>query len=441
MEVSRRGIAENTRAKCPKYFQSFPPIGMILIMKQVLTIVAKLQPTPEQVAKIEATLQAFALACNYVNENTDPKLTNKIAIQSLTYQTIKSEFNLVANMAVRACARVAANRKVAKQKGRPVKSFASSSMDCDKDLFRLREQDWTVSLATIHGRERIELNAGNYQRGKLKGRNPTSAQLCKHRDGQFYLHIQIKDDVPDSPDTDKVIGIDLGRRDLAATSCGLKWDGTGIRAVRDKFSKVRASLQRKAPKGTRTTRRRCREILKRLSGRERRYQQWLNHNISKSVVRRAVELSASIAIEDLTGIRERTNEQPRSKTERRRSNSWAFYQLRQFIEYKALGAGVWVIPISPAYTSQMCHQCLHIHPRKGKSYRSGKTFRCGHCGWHGDADFNGAKNIALVGLSINQPGGTGLSCKLSRIVEYVQLTLFNNFRATENPDFSDSKSG
>lgn len=414
----------------------FPPSGIILVMKQVLTIVVKLQPTPEQVAKIEATLQAFADACNYVNENTDPKLTNKIAIQSLTYQTIKSEFNLVANMAVRACARVAANRKVAKPKSKPVKRFAPSSMDCDKDLFRFREQDWTISLATIHGRERIELNAGNYQRGKLKGRNPTSAQLCKHRDGQFYLHIQIKDDAPDTPVTDKVIGIDLGRRDIAVTSEGEKWDGTGIQQVRDKFSKVRASLQKKAPKGTRTTRRRCREILKRLSGRERRYQQWLNHNISKSVVRRAVSLSASIAIEDLTGIRKRTNEQPRNKTERRRSNSWAFYQLRQFIEYKALGAGVRVVPISPAYTSQMCSQCLHIHPAKGKSYRSGKTFKCGHCSWHGDADFNGANNIALVGLSINQPGGTGLSCKLNRTIEYVQLNLFDHFRATENPGFS-----
>jgi putative transposase len=410
-------------------------------MKQVLTIVVKLQPTPEQVAKIEATLQAFAVACNYVNEHTDPKLTNKIAIQSLTYRTIRSQFNLVANMAVRVCARVAANRKAAKQKGKPVKRFAPTSMDCDKDLFRFREHDWTVSLATIHGRERVELKAGNYQRGKLKGQNPTSAQLCKHRDGQFYLHIQIKDDAPDVPITDKVIGIDLGRRDIAVTSEGEKWDGKHIQSVRDKFSQVRASLQKKAPKGTRTTRRRCREVLRRLSGRERRYQQWLNHNISKSVVRRAFELSASIAIEDLSGIRERTNEQPRNKTERRRSNSWAFFQLRLFIEYKPLSTGVQVIPISPAYTSQMCHHCLHIHPTKGKSYRNGKTFKCGHCGWQGDADFNGANNIALVGLSINQPRGTGLSCKLSQTIEYVQLNLFDNFRATENPDLSDSRSG
>ncbi|MGL5871794.1 MAG: RNA-guided endonuclease InsQ/TnpB family protein, partial [Xenococcaceae cyanobacterium] len=50
-------------------------------MKQVLTIVVKLQPTPEQVAKMNATLQAFADACNYINDNTNPKLTNKISLQ------------------------------------------------------------------------------------------------------------------------------------------------------------------------------------------------------------------------------------------------------------------------------------------------------------------------------------------------------------------------
>jgi len=161
-------------------------------MKQVLTVVVKLQPIPEQVLKMDATLQAFCDACNYVNDNTNAKLTNKSALQSLTYQTIKKKFSLVANMAVRACARVAANRKTAKLKGKPVKKFAPTSMDCDKDLFTFREKDWQVSLATVQGREKVKLSAGNYQRGKLKGCRPTSAQLCKHRDGNFYLHIQLK---------------------------------------------------------------------------------------------------------------------------------------------------------------------------------------------------------------------------------------------------------
>ena len=118
----------------------------------------------------------------------------------------------------------------------------------------------------------------------------------------------------------------IGRRSIAVTSIGDKWDGKQIRDSRDKFSLVRASLQTKASKGTRSTCRRARQILQRLSGRERRYQTWLNHNISKLIVLSALQNNAVIAIEDLTGIRKRTNTQPRNKTERRRSNSWAFFQ-------------------------------------------------------------------------------------------------------------------
>lgn len=208
----------------------------------------------------------------------------------------------------------------------------------------------------------------------------------------------------------------MGRTDIAVTSNGDKWDGKDIQQARDNFSKVRASLQQKASKGTRSGRRRCRQILQRLSGRERRYQSWLNHNISRTIVNQAKSEGKVIAIEDLTGIRERTNQQPRSKTERRRSNSWAFYQLRSFLEYKAIQAGVKLIKVNPAYTSQMCHKCNHIDPVKGKSYRGGKLFKCGHCGWHGDADFNGAINISNIGAFVSKPRGSGLSCSLNENV-------------------------
>jgi hypothetical protein len=32
--------------------------------------------------------------------------------------------------------------------------------------------------------------AAPYQKGKLTGQKPTSAQLCKHRDGLYYLHVK-----------------------------------------------------------------------------------------------------------------------------------------------------------------------------------------------------------------------------------------------------------
>jgi len=52
-------------------------------MEQTLTLVCKLQPTPEQVAKIEATLKAFADACNYANEQVKPQITSKTTIQNM----------------------------------------------------------------------------------------------------------------------------------------------------------------------------------------------------------------------------------------------------------------------------------------------------------------------------------------------------------------------
>lgn len=378
-------------------------------MEQVLTIVCKLQPSAKQASEIEALLKAFADGCNYANQTVKAGITSKTTIQSQVYQDLREKFQLSANQAVRVCARVGANRKTAKPKNKPVKVFKPTSANYDARIFSFREKDWTASLTLINCREHIKIDAGNYQRGKLKGRKPTSAQLCKHRDGQYYLHIQLKDETPNPIKSDKVIGIDFGRRDIAVTSEGEKWDGQPIQKVRDQFSQTRASLQAKASKGTRTTRRRVRNILKRLSGREQRYQTWLNHTISKRIIDTAKSQSAIVAIENLTGIRDRTNQQPRSKTERRRSNSWAFYQLRTFLEYKGLKEGVEVVAINPAYTSQTCHQCNQI------GLRSEKRFKCGNCGWHGDADLNGAINISKLGaVFVSRPGGSNLSCSLNR---------------------------
>lgn len=381
---------------------------MIVIMEQVLTSVCKLNPSFEEVVQIEATLKVFADACNYANQQVKPEITSKATIQNMVYQDLRSLFGLSANLAVRACARVGANRKTAKQKNKPVKFFKPTSADYDARIFTFREKDWTVSLNLLSVREHIKMDIGNYQRGKLKGKKPTSAQLCKHRDGSYYIHIQTKDEVPQPLKPTNVIGVDFGRRDIAVTSNGDKWDGKQVTDIRDRYTKARASLQQKATKGTRSTRRRARQILQRLSGRERRFQSWLNHQISYRIIRAAISTASIVAIENLTGIRERTNKQPRNKVERRRSNSWSFYQLRYFLEYKGIKEGVEVIAVPPAYTSQTCHQCLHI------GLRSDKRFRCGNCKWHGDADLNGAKMISLLWQSVSLPGGSGyLCCNLS----------------------------
>ncbi|MFS8904603.1 transposase, partial [Synechococcus sp. H60.4] len=266
---------------------------------------------------------------------------------------------------------------------------------------------WTVSLTTVEGRERFELDVGSYQRGRLAGSHPKAATLVKRQDGSSFTQIGVESEAPKPQSTPKVIGVDLGRTDIAHTSEGDHWNGQQLNQVRDHYSHLRAALQRKARKGTRSTRRRCRELLQRLSGRERRFQAWVNHRIAKSIVSRALATHSFIALEDLSGIRERTNQQPRSKTERRRSNSeaygplarGAFYPLRQFVHYKAARAGIQVVVVPPAYSSQTCHRCLWLGQREGKH------FRCVNpaCGWEGDADLNGANVIALLGVAVNRP--------------------------------------
>ena len=53
---------------------------------------------------------------------------------------------------------------------------------------------------------------------------------------------------------------------------------------------------------------------------------------------------------------------------------WNFYQLQQFVEYKAAKAGITIEYVNPAYTSQTCHQCLKLGSRKGE------RFSCATCG-------------------------------------------------------------
>lgn len=370
-----------------------------------MTVSCKLKVMPEQSSKIDATLKAFADACNWVHAQVPLTMRNQLKMQSLVYLQVRALFGLSANLAIQAIRRVADARKANR-----AYAFRPTSVRYDARIFSFREKDWTVSLTLLDSRERFGMAIGNYQLGLLKGQSPTSAVLAKRKDGTYYIQIVLEREAPEPPPPGDVLGVDLGRTDIAVTSTGEAFSGKTITAVRDRHSKLRQSLQQKAAKGTRVSLgprqsrglwRSCRRLLQRLSGRESRFQRHTNHVISKKLVTQARANSWAIALEDLTGIRERTNSQPRNKTERRRSNSWAFYQLRQFIAYKALGAGVGLTLVNPAYTSKTCHCCHRIGDRQGKS------FQCTDgCGWHGDADLNGAMNIRFLGLLVNQPEGS-----------------------------------
>ncbi len=351
-------------------------------MKIVRTIICTLAPTAEQRTELDATLVAFADACNFTAEVArSMHSTNKVTLQHTCYQALRQRFGLSANLAIRAIARVCAALKV------PVKMhsvFALTSADYDARIFSFREWDWTFSMTLLHSRAYLATKLGHYQKRQLQGRLPRSATLAKRRDGTFFVHVVLTDTAPEPAEPDGVIGVDLGIKNLATTDDGENFSGDAVEAVRKRYGRMRRTCQKT---GTKSAKRKLQTI--RL--RESRMQANENHRISNRLIAKAKDTGSAIACEDLAGIGDRITAR---KAQRSRLKGWAFYQLRTFITYKAKREGILVVPVDPRHTSRTCSACGHCEKRNRKSR---DAFVCRQCGYALPADWNAAKNIKARG--------------------------------------------
>jgi putative transposase len=170
---------------------------------------------------------------------------------------------------------------------------------------------------------------------------------------------------------------------LATDSEDESFSGEAVEQVRKRHHGLRGRLQKR---GTKSAKRH----LKKLSGKEARFKKNTNHVISKHIVNKAKANGYALAIEDLRHIRKRTDSTVR-KSQRNRQSSWAFGQLRFFLEYKARLAGVPLYTVDPRNTSRTCSVCGHCEKANRQSQSS---FKCVACGFVALADYNAAVNIS-----------------------------------------------
>ena len=203
-----------------------------------------------------------------------------------------------------------------------------------------------------------------------------------------YAYISVSINEKPMVEPTKYIGVDLNATGHAAVvgnpETGKVWKlGKQCQHVHEKYKNIRRRLQKLGKYG----------MVKKIKDRESHIIRDLNHKMSRKIVEIAINIGCGIKMEDLEGIRKTTKQ---ARSFRYSLNSWSFYQLRRFVEYKAKLHGVAVAYIEPAYTSKSCSRCGHIGDRNGKS------FKCPYCGYVENADVNASFNIALRQIGVSQ---------------------------------------
>lgn len=359
-----------------------------------LTAQLKLKPSPAQAGALDRTMAACNAACNRISEAAwDAKIFRQFDLHRLCYRTVRDEFAIAAQAAVRAIAKVSDAYKLDRNTQRVFRAHGAVCFDLRILSFDLEQS--TVSIWTLDGRQTISFACGERQRELMQCQKGES-DLCFVR-GQWYLLATCT--VADAqPASGPPLGVDLGIRNTAATSRGTLHCGAGRQQFKERRNKVRASLQSR-------NNRRARKALRRLSGRERRRVTWENHNLSKTIVAEAEGTQCgTIRMERLAGIRQRCK--IRNKHTNRMMSGWSFGQLQSFVAYKAARCGIKIEYVEPAYTSQTCAACGVLGTRRGD------VFSCTTCG-KVHADVNAAVNIARGGVARpdrGKPSRTAAKC-------------------------------
>lgn len=371
-------------------------------VKQVVQV--KLLPTLVQAAALAQTLRRCNETARMVAEMAWARgIFGRIALQKAVYAEVKA-CGLSAQPAIHVIRKVSDAYTTVRaqvrdgrrpEQSRPVSFRLDASQGFDDRCLSWQHDRRTVSIWTVRGRMKDVAFVGLPEHlGMLAAFRKGETDLV-YRAGKWFLVATCEvspAEVNKKPDG--WLGVDLGIVNIATDSDGTVHAGKALNRYRRRQQRLRRRLQEK---GTKSAKR----LLRLRRRREKRAVAQVNHTIAKRIVAEAERTGRGVALEDLTGIRDRVRLR---KPQRVTLHSWAFWQLGAFVAYKAGSVGVPVVFVDPWYTSQTCAECGHT---EGRNRVSQSRFVCRSCGVVAHADWNAARNIADRGAAcwaaVNQP--------------------------------------
>ncbi|MGC5327033.1 RNA-guided endonuclease InsQ/TnpB family protein [Brevibacillus sp. SYSU BS000544] len=362
-------------------------------MEMTITAKIKISPTIEQQSLLQDTVRAYQMGCNFVSSLVfQKKELAQLKLHKMTYEVLRNEYSLRSQMAQSVMKTVIARYKSAKSNGHEWKKVQFKKPEYD--LVWNRDYSLTkdfFSINTLEGRVKVPFETKGMER-YLDGSWSFGTAKLVMKYGKFFLHIPMTKEIESVSEQNikQVVGVDFGINFVASTydsqGKSLFFNGRAINDKRSHYKHLRKQLQQKQ---TSSARRRLQAI----GQRETRWQADVNHTVSKALVTR-YGANTLFVIEDLSGIRQAT-ERVRVQ-DRYQTVSWAFYQLRQMLEYKALLHGSKVIAVDPKYTSQTCPKCGHTN--RANRNKKKHTFCCKNCSYQSNDDRIGAINLQRKGI-------------------------------------------
>lgn len=332
-------------------------------------------------------------ALNYISKYVyDNNCLKQAELNKATYTYLREKFGLKSQMAQSVMKTVIAKYKTNKSNGHDFTLVQFKNLEYDLVFNR----DYSLKLGkfsinSLNGRLKIPYEAkgmekyfdGSYSFG-------TAKLVYKYK--KYFLHIPMTKEYQQTTPfkINKIVGIDLGINFVATTydSFGKTtfFSGKQVKQKRGHYKILRKNLQMR---GTKSAKRRIKSI----GSRENRWISDLNHSITKALVDR-YGANTLFVLEDLTGIR--TSTEKVNINNRYVSVSWAFYQFRKYLEYKAQTNNSMVIAVNPKYTSQQCPKCGHIE--KANRNKKQHIFCCKNCSYTSNDDRIGAMNLWNKGI-------------------------------------------
>ena len=240
---------------------------------------------------------------------------------------------------------------------------------------------YKTSPPIIHDKQKNIISIKQFKGMTFKWKCPVDYnKICIAELNRDYLYIVVTVTPEEKKNYMDNVGVDLNiSGNLAAVGNpkirDAKLLGEGAVGNRMKYLEIRRRLQQK----------KYNLQIKRMGNKESRVMRTLNHTISRQIVDYALENRCNIKMEELHGIRDAKT----SRSFKKFLHSWAFYQLRLMVEYKAKLAGIETSFVDPAFTSQDCSVCGERNQPDDKEYV------CKHCGTEMHRDINASFNIAM----------------------------------------------